>query len=261
MNLILEPETDDVGQILSNLRSRQVDGIIWAIPEVGSNRAWLRTHGRDLPVPVMLVGGMAGETRLPSISIDNLAIGRMATEHLLAGDSRNLGIVTGPSTWWESEQRLDGWRQTLEAAGRTVEECLVFEGDWTVDSGEQALYRMIEARPEIDAIFASNDQMALGVIYAAHKLGRRVPEDLSVIGVDDIAEASHFWPPLTTVHQPLGDIGVMAVQAIDHMIMASPPAAPRSGGCSRGPPPGARTRDPWQLQACRALIDHRMSHR
>jgi LacI family transcriptional regulator len=224
LNLILEPETDDVGQILSNLRSRQVDGIIWAIPEVGNNRAWLRTHGRDLPVPVMLVGGMAGETRLPSITIDNAAIGRIATEHLLAGGARHVGVVTGPSTWWESEQRLHGCRQTLNEAGRTAEECLILEGDWTVGSGEQALYRMIEVRPEIDAVFASNDQMALGAIYAAHKLGRRVPEDLSIIGADDIAEGSHFWPPLTTVHQPLGDIGVMAVQAIDQMIMASPPA-------------------------------------
>ena len=67
-------------------------------------------------------------------------------------------------------------------------------------------------------MFASNDQMALGVLHAAHSLGRRVPEELSVVGVDNIAEASHFWPPLTTVHQPLGDAGVLAVQEIDRLI-------------------------------------------
>ena len=66
---------------------------------------------------------------------------------------------------------------------------------------------MLEVCPDIDAIFASNDQMALGVLHAAHRLGRRVPDELSVVGVDNIAEASHFWPPLTTVHQPLGDAG------------------------------------------------------
>ena len=70
----------------------------------------------------------------------------------------------------------------------------------------------------MDAVFASNDQMALGVLHAAHTLGRRVPDDLSVVGVDDIAEGSHYWPPLTTVHQPLGDAGVMAVQGVDDAI-------------------------------------------
>ncbi len=70
----------------------------------------------------------------------------------------------------------------------------------------------------MDAVFASNDQMALGVLHAAHTLGRRVPEDLSVVGVDDIPEGSHFWPPLTTVHQPLGDAGVLAVEGVDDAI-------------------------------------------
>jgi LacI family transcriptional regulator len=222
LNMILEPETDELERTLSSLRSRQVDGIIWAIPEVGSNRAWLQTHGRDLPVPVMLVGGMAGRTQLPSVAIDNAAIGCLATEHLIAGGARHMGIVTGPRTWWEAEQRFDGWRRTIEEAGRTIEDRLVVEGDWTVDSGEQAVYQMIEACPDIDAIFAGNDQMALGAIYAAHKLGRRVPEDLSIIGADNIAEASHFWPPLTTVNQPLADTGEMAVRAIDQMIRKSP---------------------------------------
>ena len=72
--------------------------------------------------------------------------------------------------------------------------------------------------PEVDAIFASNDQMALGILHGAHRLGRRVPEDLSVVGVDDIPESSHFWPSLTTVHQPLGDAGALAVDEIDRSI-------------------------------------------
>ncbi len=94
----------------------------------------------------------------------------------------------------------------------------MIEGDWTVASGAAALYRMIEACPDIDAIFASNDQMALGVMHAAHELGRRVPEDLAVVGVDDLAEASHFWPPLTTVRQPIDDAGDMAVAEILQLI-------------------------------------------
>ena len=108
LNLILEPETGDVDQMLNNLRARQVDGIIWAIPEVGSNRSWSETKGSEMPVPVLLVGGMAGRPNLRSIGIDNAAIGRLATEHLFAGGARTVGIITGPRAWWEAEQRLLG---------------------------------------------------------------------------------------------------------------------------------------------------------
>ena len=218
LNLILEPETDDVDNVLNALSARQVDGIIWAIPEVSNNRAWSRTQGSELPVPVMLVGGMAGKPYLPSIGIDNGAIGRLATEHILAGGARTVGIITGPLSWWEAQQRLGGWRQMLETNALEASDSLIVEGDWTVISGEQGLYRLLEQRPDIDAVFASNDQMALGVLYAAHRLSIRVPEDLSVVGVDNIAEGSHFWPPLTTVHQPLVDVGALAVKEIDRLI-------------------------------------------
>ena len=218
LNLILEPESHAVADLLYRLSSRQVDGIIWTIPEMGGNRSWLRSQVTDLLVPMILVGGMAGQPYLPSIAIDNAAIGRLATEHLLAGGARHVGIITGPPTWWEAQERLAGWLQTLQAHGREVDKRLIVEGDWTVASGEQALYRMLEVCPDIDTIFASNDQMALGVLHAAHRLGKRVPEELSVVGADNIAEASHFWPPLTTVHQPLGDVGELAVKEIDELI-------------------------------------------
>jgi LacI family transcriptional regulator len=218
LTLILEPERVDAEPVLSGLRARQVDGIIWAIPEVGDNRIWSRVKGVDAPGPVLLVGGMSGRATVPSILIDNVAIGRLATQHLLDGGARHIGVVTGPLEWWEAKQRLAGWRNTIEAAGREAEECLIVEGDWTVASGEEALYRMLEMCPDIDAVFASNDQMALGVLHAAHRLGKIVPDDIAVVGVDNIAEASHFWPPLTTVRQPLAESGVLAVKALDRLI-------------------------------------------
>jgi LacI family transcriptional regulator len=218
LTLSLEPETDNVDEVLSNLCARQVDGIIWAVPEVGDNRAWSRTRGPELQVPVILVGGMAGNPNLPSIGIDNAAIGGLATRHLVAGGARNVGIVTGPMSWWEARERLEGWRTTLEEDGHVPLDCLITEGDWTVSSGEQGLYRILERCPDLDAVFASNDQMALGVLHAAHRLGIAVPEKLAVVGVDNIAEASHFWPPLTTVYQPLADAGALAVQEIDRLI-------------------------------------------
>jgi LacI family transcriptional regulator len=219
LNLIHEPETDDVDRLFNSLASRQVDGIIWAIPQVGNNRIWSATKGPEFPVPVVLVGGMDGHTALRSIAIDNRAIGRMATEHLLAGGARRVGVVTGPLSWWEAQQRVVGWRETLVAHGLVADDRLIAVGDWTANSGEEGLHHLLEHEPGIDAIFASNDQMALGILHGAHQLGRRVPEDLSVVGVDNIAEASHFWPSLTTVDQPLRDAGALAVRDIHGLIL------------------------------------------
>ena len=218
LNLIHQPETADVDDILNGLIGRQVDGIIWAIPEVAGNRAWSHERSPDLPIPVALVGSMAGQAFVPSIGIDNRAIGRLATEHLLDGGARRIAIVTGPLGWWESQERLAGWHETLDARGIAEADRLVIEGDWGAESGERAIERLVDELPGVDAIFASNDQMALGVLHGAHRMGRRVPEDLALVGVDDIPEASHFWPSLTTVHQPLRDAGALAVEAIDARI-------------------------------------------
>ena len=166
LNLIHAPETDDVDRLLNNLVSRQVDGIIWAIPQVGNNRAWARTMRPDFPVPVVLVGGMDSQTALPSIAIDNRAIGRIATEHILAGGARRIAIVTGPLTWWEAQEREIGWRETVAAHGVVVEDRHVAIGDWTANSGENALNDLLDRDPGLDAIFASNDQMALGILTA-----------------------------------------------------------------------------------------------
>jgi LacI family transcriptional regulator len=218
LNLIHRPETDDVQGILSSLFARQVDGVIWAIPQVGSNLDWSHHRAQHLPVPVVLVGGMAGQASLPSIGIDNRAIGRLATEHLLAGGARRIGLITGPLSWWEAREREAGWREVSASSVFGDVAGPIFEGDWTAASGEEGLHRLLAACPTMDAVFASNDQMALGVLHAAHSLGRRVPEDLSVIGVDDIPEGSRFWPPLTTVHHRLGDAGLLAVEGIDDAI-------------------------------------------
>jgi LacI family transcriptional regulator len=218
LNLIHAPETDDVDALLSNLVARQVEGIIWAIPQMGSNRAWSRTRSPGFQVPVVLVGGTSEPTALPSIAIDNRAIGRMATEHLLAGGARRVGIITGPLSWWEAQQRQVGWRETLTAHGLAADDGLVAVGDWAANSGEDGLAALLAREPGLDAVFASNDQMALGAMHACHRLGLRIPEDISVVGVDNIAEASHFWPSLTTVHQPLRDAGALAVREIDGSI-------------------------------------------
>jgi LacI family transcriptional regulator len=218
LSLILEPESGDVDRILRGLRARQVDGVVWAIPEIGQNRAWCRHQSSPLPVPVILVGGMTGKPYLPSVGIDNEAIGRLATDYLVKGGAATVGIITGPMSWWEAGERLRGWRESLAAHGLNASDSLVVEGDWTATSGAQGLGELMDRHPEIDAVFACNDQIALGVLHEAHRIGKKIPDELSVVGVDDIGEAAHFWPPLTTVHQPLRESGVLAVQALDRLI-------------------------------------------
>lgn len=218
LNLMHKPETTDVDALLDNLQARRVDGIIWSVPEIGANRAWARAAGPSLAVPLIFVNGDPSVTAAELIGIDNLSIGRMATEHLLSGGARRVGLITGPGDWWEARQREQGWRQALLDRGVRIDDDLVVAGDWSAESGERGLQELLRRNPVLDAVFASNDQMALGVIHAAHRLGRRVPDDLAVVGADNIPEAAHFWPPLTSVRQRLRDAGAMAVRRLDQVI-------------------------------------------
>ncbi len=220
LTLLNRPESGDVEGVLRGLAGRQVDGVIWAIPEIAGNRDWLRASAPSLPVPLVVVGGGTGEDVPLTIGIDNRAIGRLATGHILDGGARRVAIVTGPLDWSEARGRLAGWRETLVAAGLTPSDALVHEGDWSPSSGAVGLRELLGRTPDIDAIFVSNDQMALGVLHAAQQLGLLIPDELSVVGVDDIAEGSHFWPPLTTIMQPLADAGAVAVEVVVRSIRA-----------------------------------------
>jgi LacI family transcriptional regulator len=169
-------------------------------------------------LPLVVVGGTTVRIVPPAIGIDNRAIGWLAMSHVLAGGAARVSVITGPLDWWEARERLVGAREALRSVDRRLPQALVFEGDWTAASGDEGLRRLLHDTPEIDAVFAGNDQMALGAMHAAHGLGLRIPERLSVVGVDDTAEGSHFWPPLTTVHQPLRDAGALAVDTVVRLI-------------------------------------------
>lgn len=219
LDLLHHPETENVEQIINRLLSRQVDGILWTVPEIGNNRSWLWPAALHPDVPIIFLS-MAPRENLAVISIDNKLGGCLATEHLLAQGYSQIGTITGPLDWWEARQRKQGWQEALQAAGLPFEGRQVAEGDWSAASGEAGLRRLLETFPEIDALFASNDQMALGAIQTAHRLGRRIPDDLAVVGFDNIPESAYFWPALTTVSQPLVELGHAAVQELSQMIDA-----------------------------------------
>ena len=209
-----EPENAVVQ--LERLLSHRVDGVIWAVPEM-NNQAWVLTYLRSTDVPTVFVtGGVV--PGLPTILSDNRSGGCLATEHLLAHGYQQIGLISGPRTWTAARERQRGWQEALAAAYRPMQNHHIVEGDWSAASGARALYRLIEQFPEIDAVFACNDQMALGALQAAHLLGRRVPEDLAVVGFDATPEAAFFWPPLTSVRQHLLGAGSAAVRELSRVI-------------------------------------------
>lgn len=219
LSLVRQPETNDVGPILSELLSRHVDGIIWAVPEIGNNRDWLAETLPGIPVPVVFLS-MQPRPGLPVVEYANRDGARLATQHLIAQSYRDIGLITGPLDWWAARQRLLGWQDALEAADLPVQKSLVVEGDWLPSSGELGLYQLLEKRENLDAVFACNDQMALGALKAANSMGLSVPADLAVVGFDDVPEAAYYCPPLTTVRQDMTTLGHSAMQELGRLIDA-----------------------------------------
>jgi LacI family transcriptional regulator len=217
---LTEFDMGDVEPVLNALLARQVDGIIWAVSEVGSNRDWLQHRLPSLPVPIIFLT-MHHQAGLPVVAVDNYLGGRMATEHLLEQGYRRIGHIAGPLAWWEARQRMAGWRDVLLDAGVPVSDQQWAEGNWSPESGEAAIHQLFNQYPEMDAVFVANDQMALSVFQVACRKGLRIPQNLAIVGFDAIPESAYFWPPLTTVRQNLHELGCVAVQEVIRMIEAS----------------------------------------
>jgi LacI family transcriptional regulator len=217
LNLVDRPDNGNSEQVLDALITHRVDGIIWAVPEVGNNRKWLEnSHLEQLPPIVFL--SMEPQPGLAIIAVDNFSGAKQATQHLIDQGRRKIGIITGPLSWWEARERFRGWETAMHQAGLETPASLVIEGEWAAASGEQGLSTLLLKAPDIDALFASSDQIALGALSTAHRLGRKIPHDLAIVGFDNIPEAACFWPPLTTVYQHLINVGRIAVQTLHRMI-------------------------------------------
>jgi LacI family transcriptional regulator len=218
LSLVQEPAESGV-QLLHDMLSYQVDGIIWAVSEIGNNREWAEREICNLNVPVVFLD-MRPCPNLSVVNIDNRSGGYLATQHLLRQGYQRIGLITGPLDWWSAQQRKSGWKDAIEEAGRPVEEKLIVEGTWSAASGERGLRRLLEQRPDVDAVFACNDQMALGALKTTRELSLQVPQDLALVGYDDVPEAPFFSPPLSTVRQDLDQLGRSAVQELGRLIEA-----------------------------------------
>jgi LacI family transcriptional regulator len=212
--------SDGVEPILSTLLSRHVDGIIWAVPEVGDNRNWLSELQNKLEIPLVILT-MTSREKIHIVTIDNYLGGRLAVSHLIDSGYKNIGHISGPLDWWEARERMAAWKDVIAEAGRPVHDDHWEEGTWSPSSGARAFLKLLETYPEMDAIFVANDQMALGVLQVAYQEGISVPEELAVVGFDNIPEAEFFLPPLTTIQQDLHKVGGVAVQEVTRIIEAA----------------------------------------
>jgi DNA-binding LacI/PurR family transcriptional regulator len=161
-------------------------------------------------IPVVLIDSGAGPD-YTVVDTDQALGARQATEHLLQLGHRQVWHIAGPAEAFSAARRAESWARTLREAGIAPPPTL--RGDWTSESG----YRhglSLGARPDVTAIFAANDQMALGVMRALHELGRDIPGDISIVGFDDMAEARSFWPPLTTIRQDFAAVGRLSIRKL-----------------------------------------------
>jgi DNA-binding LacI/PurR family transcriptional regulator len=200
-----------VQDAIGRLVSQGVDGVILIVPLLSAADAMA---GVPDDVPLVAVDGDPG-VGIPVVMCDQFSGAKQATEHLLHAGHETVWHVSGPPDWTETEGRVQGWRTALEAAGAEVPPPI--SGDWSPKSGYDA-GDILSRMPGVTAVFAANDQMALGLIRAFTERGRRVPHDVSIVGFDDIPEAAYFTPPLTTVRQDFALVGRNALRLLVEQI-------------------------------------------
>jgi LacI family transcriptional regulator len=197
---------------LARLTNGTTDGAVLILPEESSEELGMLAESG---YPLVVIDPLARTDEIVStVSATNALGGRTATEHLLSLGHRRIGVITGVRDWLASVERLSGHNAALASAGVPLDPALVVESDWAIEGGETAADALLALPEPPSAIFAFNDNMAVGALRAAQARGLRVPEDLSLVGFDDSEQASTVTPALTTIRQPLAEMGRMAVSLL-----------------------------------------------
>jgi len=170
---------------------------------------------RPVDMPFVVIDQLGGyDPDTPTIDATNWAGGFAATEHLTALGHRRVGIITGQKHVQCSDERLDGYRAALGRAGLAMDESLIREGDFYADGGRRGAAALLDLPEPPTAVFAGSDQQARGVYNEAHSRGLRIPEDLSVVGFDDVDACEWMTPRLTTIRQPLAQMAALAIRTV-----------------------------------------------
>jgi LacI family transcriptional regulator len=197
------------------LRNGYLDGVVVASARIGD--PLVSSIVRD-GIPFVSVGRLPDEN-VHVVDVDNVGAARVAVEHLIRLGHRRIGTITGPLDMVSGRDRLEGYRQALEAHGIPVEENLIAQGDYTEAGGMMATQWLLPATPT--AIFAASDMMAIGALKCLRQAGWRVPGDVALVGFDDIPIASATEPRLTTVRQPIERLGSIAVELLVGLLQSS----------------------------------------
>jgi len=197
----------EIASTLEHLRASHVEGIIVVAPVTPVIDAVSRIEKN---LALVVVGGDPRRSTA-TVTIDQVEGARLATGHLLDLGHRTVHHVRGPRSWVDAAARAQGWTDALRSSSSPRTPPVL--GDWSAGGGYAAGVRLAKD-PEVTAVFAANDQTALGIMRALHEAGRRVPEDISVVGFDDTPESSYFLPALTTIRQDFGEVGRRSVELV-----------------------------------------------
>lgn len=198
-------------QFASQVSASSFDGLLVIEPE-GTLDYIADLHASGLPV--VLIDDRGHQPQFPSVATTNYEGGAAAATHLLGLGRRRPLVITGVPPFGCTQDRQFGFAQPFEAAGLPLDPDLVFEGDFTFDCGREVVKQTLEKGLSFDAIFAHNDLSAVGAMTALREAGLTVPDDVAVVGFDDIPLAAHTDPPLTTVHQPMREMGGSAAKLL-----------------------------------------------
>jgi len=210
---------DAVSDAIDHLRDQRVEGIV--LIAANDEAVEVARHQEVVGIPVVVVEGSLDKARW-TVGVDQAAGARLATRHLLDLGHTEIVHVAGPLQWTEARSRLQGWQTAMHDAGLRPSPHL--EGDWTAATGYR-IGALLARRDDVTAVFAANDQMALGLLRALWEAGRSVPGDVSVVGFDDIPEAEFLIPPLTTVRQDFTAVGHRAIEILQSAIGRPEPEA------------------------------------
>ena len=223
--ILLSSSHSNSEDVLTASRSMlgRIDGLILMAPDESSFETVERVRRH---IPVVLLSPRTNVEPCHSVGIDNYRGAKEAVEHLLSLGHRHIAFITGPEGNVDAEERLRGFRQALAEAGQDPDEALIIQGNFHEIAGFEASSTILEHSPRPTAVFAANDSMAIGLLAALHRRGCRVPEDIAVVGFDDVAIAGYLNPALTTVSVDACGLGRQAVELMLCAMEAEPGADP-----------------------------------
>jgi LacI family transcriptional regulator len=201
--------------VLQSLEEKQVDGIVLCSSRLDEDK--LREVVEQFPATVLVNRQLANST-VGTVAVDDEMGGRIATRHLLNGGHRSIGFLAGPATSQSGSQRAAGYRRALESTGITLNPAWIQHCSPTVEGGRQAASNLLATQPEVTALFCYNDLVAVGALQACADSGRRVPDDIAVMGCDDTMLAALVTPPLSTCHVSRHELGTQAMQLLLNQI-------------------------------------------